>query len=154
MMQIKMFAILFAAISAGSIRRTQKNQIVRLYSSKTGRHLTIDNERVSSTEEISNEYSDVQFVQTGLNQFAIQGVKTGFYIKRSSSRRALKVTSKLEKAAIFTQKDNSNDNYSVFKLVKNEKCKLIIKNNGKPSISCNDNKNDSFLPRHVHHKRA
>ena len=154
MMQIKMFAILFAAISAGSIRRTQKNQIVRLYSSKTGRHLTIDNERVSSTEEISNEYSDVQFVQTVLNQFAIQGVKTGLYIKRSSSRRALKVTSKLEKAAIFSQKDNSNDNYSVFKLVKNEKCKLIIKNNGKPSISCNDNKKDSFLPRHAHHKRA
>ena len=154
MMQIKMFAILFAAISAGSIRRTQKNQIVRLYSSKTGRHLTIDNERVSSTEEISNEYSDVQFVQTGLNQFAIQGVKTGFYIKRSSSRRALKVTSKIEKAAIFTQKDDSNDNYSVFKLAKNEKCKLIIKNNGKPSISCNNKKNDSFLPRHAHHKRA
>ena len=86
-----MFAILFAAISAGSIRRTQKNQIVRLYSSKTGRHFTIDNERVSSTEEISNEYSDVQFVQTVLNQFAIQGVKTGLYIKRSSSRRALDI---------------------------------------------------------------
>ena len=154
MMQIKMLAILFATISAGSIRRTQKNPIVRLYSSKTGRHLTINNERVSSTEEISNEYSEIRFVQTGLNQFAIQGVKTGIFIKRSSNRRALKVTTKIEKAAIFTQKDNSNDNFSVFQLVKVEKCKLIIKNNGKPSISCNDNRNDSFLPRRAHHKRA
>ena len=154
MMQIKMFAILFAAISAGSIRRTQRNQIVRLYSSKTGRHLTINSERVSSTEQISNEYADVQFVQTGLNQFAIQGVETGFFIRQSAGRRALKVTSQIEKAAIFTQKDDSNDNYSVFKLAKNENCKLIIKNNGKPAISCNDNRNDSFLPRHTHHKRA
>ena len=116
--------------------------------------MTINNERVSSTEEISNEYSEIRFVQTGLNQFAIQGVKTGIFIKRFSNRRALKVTTKIEKAAIFTQKDNSNDNFSVFQLVKVEKCKLIIKNNGKPSISCNDNRNDSFLPRRAHHKRA
>ena len=87
MMQIKMFAILFATISAGSIRRTQKNPIVRLYSSKTGRHLTINNERVSSTEEISNEYSEIRFVQTGLNQFAIQGVKTGFFINELADYR-------------------------------------------------------------------
>ena len=154
MMQIKLFAILFAVISAGSIRRTQKSQIVRLYSVKTGRHLAIKSERVSSTEQISNEYSEVRFVQTGSNQFAIQGVKTGLFIKRSTGRRSLKVTSNIEKAEIFTQNDNSENNYSVYKLVKNPKCKLIVKNNGKPLISCNDNKNDSFLPRHTHLKRA
>ena len=154
MMSTKMFAILFAAISAGSIRRTEKSQIVRLYSSKTSRHLTIMDERVSSTKQISNEYSEVKLVHTGFNRFAIQGVKTGLFIKRSTGRRSLKVTSKIERAEIFTQNDNSQDNYSVFELAKNPNCKLIIKNNGKPSISCNNKKNDSFLPRHAHHKRA